>query len=58
MRVRFVTAMLAVTASLWLAGCAGPNGERPALDNAVVRPSSSNYGFSGGYVGTTNGGFR
>ncbi len=43
---------------LALAGCAGPHGEKPALDNAVQRPASSSYGFTGGYVGATGGGFR
>lgn len=39
-------------------GCAGPHGEKPALDTAAQRPGSDNYGFSGGYVGATGGGFR
>ena len=41
-----------------LLGCAGPHGERAALDNAVSRPGAERYGFSGGYVGATGGGFR
>ena len=46
--------MLIVVAMCFaLVGCAGPHGEKPALDNAVQRPSSSTYGFSGGYAGAT-----
>ena len=44
--------------ALWLAGCAGPHGEKPALNSAAVQPGASNYGFSGGYVGATGGGFH
>ncbi len=38
-----------------LSGCAGPHGERPYLDNAVVRPNSTPYSFTGGYAGATAG---
>lgn len=41
--------------SLALAGCAGRNGERPVLDNAVVRPGSTPFGVSGGAAGATGG---
>ena len=58
MTFRSIAAVLAATAALWLAGCAGPHGEKPALDNAAARPGGTNYGFSGGYVGATGGGFR
>lgn len=48
---------LAALASVFftLAGCAGRNGERPVLDNAVVRPGSSLFGVSGGASGATGG---
>lgn len=49
-------AWLCVAAAL--SACAGPHGEKPALDTAVQRPGQSDYGFSGGYVGATGGGFR
>ena len=56
-RVRLSLLWLAL-AGLGLSACAGPHGERPALDQAVERPGASTYGFSGGYVGATGGGFR
>ena len=50
------TLRLAVLASLIaLCACAGPHGERPHLDNAVERPNSNQYGFTGGFVGATAG---
>ncbi len=58
MMLRMTAAVMLTTAALWLVGCAGPHGERPALDNAAVRPGATEYGFSGGYVGATGGGFR
>ena len=58
MTMRAVAALLAAVMALWLSGCAGPHGEKPALDRAVIQPGASNYGFSGGYVGATGGGFR
>lgn len=58
MMVRVSAAVLAAWVAFCLAGCAGPHGERAALDNAATRPGASNYGFSGGYVGATGGGFR
>ena len=58
MLYRTITAVLAAALACWLGGCAGPHGERPALDNAAVRPGAETYGFSGGYAGATGGGFH
>ncbi len=44
-----------MAAGLGLTACAGPQGERPKLDNAVVRPNSETYGFTGGYAGAVAG---
>ena len=55
---RTVAAALAAFMTLCIAGCAGPHGEKPALNSAAVQPGGSNYGFSGGYVGATGGGFH
>ena len=58
MTMRFAAALLVLSAGWCLGGCAGPHGEKPALDRAVIQPGATNYGFSGGYVGATGGGFR
>ena len=58
MLFRTTATLLTALATLWLAGCAGPHGEKPALNSAAVQPGGSNYGFSGGYVGATGGGFH
>lgn len=50
--------MLLAVLAVVLTACAGPHGEKPALDPAVERPGASNYGFTGGYIGATGGGFR
>jgi hypothetical protein len=50
--------LLLLTVAASLMACAGPHGEKPALDHAVERPGADSYGFTGGYVGATGGGFR
>jgi hypothetical protein len=58
MPMRVLRLSVLIAAAAWLAACAGPHGEKPALDPAVERPGAATYGFTGGYAGATGGGFR